>query len=81
MPHSLSEQITNGESTLMKEKQLPPPRPHARYCRDTSKSRQKSFKEAALAQLQQAELAMLRGLPLRVPNHRLAYSSRGWDKS
>lgn len=51
----------------MKEKQLPPPRPHARYCRDTSKSRQKSFKEAALAQLQQAELPMLRGLPLRVP--------------
>lgn len=56
-------------STLMKGKQLPPPRPHARYCRGTSKSRRRNpFKVEALSQLQQAELRMLSGLPLPAPN-------------
>lgn len=46
-----------------------------------SLAKKKSFKVEALSQLQQAELAMLSGLPLGVPNHRLAYSFHGWDKS
>lgn len=41
----------------------------------------KSFKVEALSQLQQAELTMLSGLPLRAPSHGLAYSCQGWDKS
>lgn len=69
------------ESTLMKGKQLPPPRPHARYCRETSKSHKKSFKVEALSQLQQAEPCTLSGLPFPAPNPGPAYSFPGWDKS